>query len=101
MNAVPTERAIVRRNREGVILNYGDPTELRPYQVLQKQQPGDGERCAIIRAEDGLIVLEIIFEHLDLAEIARTRVDDELCAIYRGLQVTRRRLGMPIVMAVA
>jgi hypothetical protein len=91
---------VVRRNHEGVLLNYGDPTELRPYHVLQKPQPSDRERIAIIKAERGLIVLEIIFDCLDLSDIASTRIADELRAIYRALQVRRRRLGMPRVSAI-
>jgi hypothetical protein len=91
----------VNRNHEGVVLRYADPSVLRAHHVEQKPHPSDRERCAIIKAEHGLIVLEIILDCLDLADIARTRIDDELRAIYRALRLKRRSIGMSLVRAVA
>jgi hypothetical protein len=91
--------AIVRRNREGVLLRY-DPSALRAHHIERKPQRSDRERIAVIEAEHELIVQEIIFEHLDLSDIARTRLDDGLRAIYRGLHVRRRRLGMSLARTV-
>jgi hypothetical protein len=91
--AVPMNVASVR-NHEGVILRYGDLSELRPFHTEQKPQPHDRERIAVIKAGRELVVLEIIFEHLDLSDIARTRIDDALWVIYCALQSERRKLGM-------
>jgi len=92
---------IALRNHEGVLLNYADTSVLRAYHVERKQQPSDHDRIAIIGAEHALVGFEIIFEHLDLSNIAITRVDDGFRAIYRGLDVRRRILRMPLAMAVA
>jgi hypothetical protein len=84
-----------------VVLDYADPSALRAHHVDQKPQPSDRDRIAVIKAERGLIVLEIIFDCLDLSDIASTRIDNQLRAIYRGLRVRRRSLGMSLVRAVA
>jgi hypothetical protein len=87
--------AIVR-NHEGVVLDYADPRVLRAYHVERKQHRSDRDRIAVIGAEHALIAFEIIFEHLDLSNIALTRIDDGFRAIYRGLRVRRRGLGLAV-----
>jgi hypothetical protein len=84
--------ALIRRDRFGVVLRYeiGAPLKLEA-----EEQPSDPLRIAIIEAEHELAVLKkIIFDHLDLSNIARIRVDDALHAIYRALQIKRRKAGM-------
>jgi hypothetical protein len=85
---------IILKNQQGVVLRYTDPSVRRPHHDSRKLQPGDRERMRVLKAERELITLEIISEHLDLSDIALTRVADALEAIRLALQVKRRQFGM-------
>jgi hypothetical protein len=92
--------AIVKRWPTGnaadpvVLLNYGDPSTRRAHHDQQGPQIGDRRRVALIRAERELVVLEIIVEHLDLSDIALTRIADALHAIRRALDLNRPACGL-------
>jgi hypothetical protein len=79
-----------RTDRYGVLLRYENIGALLPLHTALKPQPSDLHRTAIIKAERELVALEIIFDHLELSGIARTRLDDALRMIYRALQIERR-----------
>jgi len=91
---------IVRRQPTGdprdpiVILRYVDPSVRRPHHIERKRHPSDQERNSIIRAEAELRVLDIIFDHLELSDVARTRIDNAMLVIYRALQLKRPGLGL-------
>jgi len=85
---------VLKRNHEGVILRYVDAGELRTHHVDQRPQVSDSRRNDLIAAERELLTMSIIFDHLDLSGIARTRLDDGLERIRRALNLTRPRLGM-------
>lgn len=69
------------------------------HQFHEERQPqlSDRERRRLIKAERELLTLQIIAEHLDLSDIAMTRIADALEAIRLALQVKRRKYGMPAV----
>jgi hypothetical protein len=77
--------AIRRVNDEGVILDY-HPDALGPHH----RQPYSGlsgrDRVAFLRSERELNRLEIIFDHLDLSDIAADRVWYALRAVRHGLE---------------
>jgi hypothetical protein len=58
---------VTARNAEGVLLDYGDPTAVKPHHIEQRPQSSDRVRCAVLRAEQALRLLETIAECLDIA----------------------------------
>jgi hypothetical protein len=92
--------AVIRRNREGVLLNYGDPGELRDFYQDGALQPSDAARIGLLKAEHELIVLEVILQHLDVSDIATARIADALDTIRNAIEVKRRSLGMQSLEAV-
>ena len=86
-----SETAIYRRDRHGVILRYEVD---RPLPSSVKSQASDRARIALIRAERELAILEIIFDHLELSDLARTRLASAVDAVYRALEVKRPALGL-------
>jgi hypothetical protein len=85
---------IILRDRNGVFLRYSDPSVRRLHHDERRPQPSDRERMALLRAERACLTLMVLAEHLDLSDIALTRINDELCAIQRALDLKRPRLGM-------
>lgn len=67
---------------------------LRPHHVEQRHCPSDRERARLLRAERACLTLRVLAEHMELSDIAMTRVLDELHAIQRALSLKRSRLGM-------
>lgn len=90
-----------RRNQEGVILVYGDHGQPHPYHTETRPHISDSRRIALLKAERELLVLRILADHLDLSDIALTRINDSLEAIRLGLEVKRRDYGMAIQAEVA
>jgi hypothetical protein len=90
-----SQNAIVLRDQHGVLLRY-HPDAFVPQTAGQKPQPSDRERMALINAERELVTLEIVFEHLELSHIARSRLADALHAIYAALEFKRPSLGMSV-----
>jgi hypothetical protein len=86
---------IVRRDQHGVVLRYADPSVLRPHHVERRTHVSDTRRNRLIKAERELLALRIIADHLDLSEIALTRISHSLEAIRLGLEVKRQDYGMP------
>lgn len=82
------------RNHEGVILDYADPSVRRAHHVKQRPQVSDSRRNDLIAAERELLTMSIIFDHLELSGIARTRLDDGLERIRRALNLKWRACGM-------
>jgi hypothetical protein len=80
------------RNYEGVVLRYSDPSVRRHDE--QRPQVSDRARMRLIKAERELLTLQILTDHLELSDIALTRISDALEAIRLGLQVKRRQYGM-------
>ena len=76
------------------VFDYIDPAARRPHHDERRQEPTDRERMRLIKAERELLTLQIIADHLDLSDIALTRIADALEAIRLALQVKRRQLGM-------
>jgi hypothetical protein len=85
--------AVVRYDDNGVLLRYYHD-ELGPQHTAQKPQPSDAERIAVIAAERELVSIEIMFEHFDPSEIARSRFYDAVDIIYRALRLQRPKLGL-------
>lgn len=81
----------VLRNYEGVLLRYNLDA---PLPAQRKVQPSDAERMMLIAAERELVVVLIIAEHLDLSNIALTRICDALDTIRKALDVKRRSFAM-------
>jgi endonuclease/exonuclease/phosphatase family metal-dependent hydrolase len=86
---------ILQRNSAGVLLRYPDPSVFRPHHVEQRPRVSDRRRCAVIKAERDLLMLRIITDHLELSDIARTRIDDALESFRVALEFKRRDYGMP------
>jgi hypothetical protein len=86
-----SDSAIYRRDQNGVQLRYAIDRRLA---TRAKNQPSDRERMALLRAERELVILEIIFDHLELSGIAQTRLADALNAIYEALELKRPALGL-------
>lgn len=85
-----------RRNDDGVLLDYGDPGELRAYHLSCRPLSSDQERIAVVQAQHELIVLEIILEHLELSDIATARVSGVLATIRDALQLKCSRLNVHV-----
>lgn len=83
----------MNRDHHGVILRH-DPSVLRLHHVEQRPRPSDREKTRLIAAEREILTMAIIFDHLELSGIARTRLDDALIRIRRALNLRRTRLGM-------
>ena len=83
------------------VFDYIDPSMRRQHHDERKLQPSDRERTRLIKAERELLTLQIIADHLDLSDIALTRIADALEAIHLALQVRRRQYGMPAVQEAA
>src|ERR1700722_18597965 len=81
-------------DHNGVLLDYADPSIRREFHVERTPHRGDRRRCALIQAEREILALTIIFDHLELSGIARTRLDDALARIRRGLAISREHLGL-------
>jgi hypothetical protein len=91
--------AIVVRDNYGVLLRYGDPGDLRDVHRQRKPQPSDRQRISLLKGERELLTLRIIADHLDLSDIALTRIDDALEAIRVALEFKRRDYGMSVTKA--
>jgi hypothetical protein len=89
---------IIRRNDEGVILRY-DIEPRRAFHDERKPQVSDSRRNALVTAERELLTMAVIFDHLDLSGIARTRLDDGLRRIRRALNARRVECDMAEVAA--
>jgi hypothetical protein len=87
------ETVIVRRDANGVILHYY-PDRLGPHHVERKRHVSDRRRMALIAAEKEILTMAIIFDHLELSGIARTRLDDGLARIRRALSLQRPECGL-------
>jgi hypothetical protein len=85
---------IIRRDHNGVLLFYADPSVMRPHHTSQRPQPSDRERIAVLRAERALIRLELIAQYAGLSSLALDRIDDALEDIYDALQLKRKRFDM-------
>jgi DNA-binding NtrC family response regulator len=85
---------VVVRDRNGVLLRYADPSVRRAQHHSRNAQPCDRERMSLIKAERELLTLQIVADHLDLSDIAMTRISDALQVIRIALQVKRREYGM-------
>jgi hypothetical protein len=66
----------------------------RAFHDMRKPQVDDRHRSALIKAERELHAIEIILDHVELSEIAQTRLADALNAIYRALELKRPALGL-------
>jgi hypothetical protein len=86
----------VLRENNGVLLRY-HPDALGRHHVEQRPQPSDRERAQLIAAEREILTMAILFDHLDLSSIARTRLDDALARIRRALNIRRRQCDMTAV----
>lgn len=86
--------AVMLRDQHGVVLRYADPAVLRPHHLEQRPHVSDRRRIALLKAECELLTFQIIVEHLELSDIALTRMSDALDAIRVALAVTRRDYGM-------
>jgi hypothetical protein len=84
------------RNHEGVILDYCDPSDLRPHHVQRVTQVSDRRRNALIAAERELLTMAVIFDHIELSQIARTRLDDGLQRIRKALSIRRADYSMAV-----
>jgi hypothetical protein len=89
---------IIRRNDEGVILRC-DIEPRRAFHDERKPQVSDSRRNALVTAERELLTMAVIFDHLDLSGIARTRLDDGLRRIRRALNARRVECDMAKVAA--
>lgn len=76
-----------RFNSEGVLLQYHVDA---PTLAVKGTVQSDRERIALIKAQTELAALEIILEHLDLSDIAQTRICDALDTIREAIEVKRR-----------
>jgi hypothetical protein len=91
MRAAPQD--VVCRNHEGVVLRYA-PSALGRHHIERRPQTSDRDRVRLIAAEREILIMTIIFDHLELSGIARTRLDDAVTRIRRALAIKRRNLGM-------
>jgi len=90
--------AVIRRNDEGTILLYDIDTR-RAFHDERKHQVSDRARVRLVEAERELLTMAVIFDHLDLSGIARTRLDDGLRRIRRALNIRRCEYDMTEVAA--
>lgn len=88
------ERDIIRRDHNGVVLRYVDPSVRRPHHTSRQPQPSDRLRMAILKAERQLHILEIIVEHLGVSEIGLERIFYALRTIECALSQARAELGL-------
>jgi hypothetical protein len=86
--------AVIRRNSEGVVLRYADPSVLRPHHTERRHQISDRERCALVAAERELLTMAVIFDHLEISGIARNRLEAGLHRIRAALDLRRPDYGM-------
>ncbi len=96
MHHVVVMRDVIRRNAEGVLLNYGDAGALRPFHLEQRPRRLDGERAALLHAERALLRLELILNHLD-GTVSCVGIEEMLDAVWlirRSLDLTRAELDM-------
>jgi hypothetical protein len=91
--------AVIRKNREEVLLDYGDPSDLGRHHSELKHQPDDRKRMALIAAEREILTLRIIAEHAEFSDIAMTRIVDALTTIQRALKLMRPSLGLHVYKA--
>jgi hypothetical protein len=83
--------ALVRRDDHGVLLNYGDPGELRDFHHDTTPKASDRERVLCVRAERALRLVSTIIECLNLDDAL---VDRAIDVIHSALDVGRARLGI-------
>lgn len=93
MSAETNETVIFRRDQNGVVLRYY-PDRLGAHHKQRVLHAPDSQRLALIKAERELVILEIIFDHLELSGVAQTRLADALNAIYKALELKRPKLGL-------
>jgi hypothetical protein len=102
--------AIVRFNHENVLIDYGDPGDLRDFHRDYTPKPSDRERCALVRQRDAIVAAErklrtIRFALADVTSDAAGYVCEwvdhalrdtqrDLIAIRRAMSVTWNRLDM-------
>jgi hypothetical protein len=86
--------AVIRKNREGVVLDYGDPGAAHRHHADYKHHPDDPQRLALIAAEREVLTLRVIAEHAEFSEIAMTRITDALNIIQRALELKRPDVGL-------
>jgi len=77
---------IIRRDTHGVLLRYATDLVL-----VAKHTPPISNRVRIarLRAPDELKILGILFDHLDISEVGRDRIDEGLDVFADALELPR------------
>jgi hypothetical protein len=75
---------------DGVILNYGDPSELRSHHTEQRRRVSDADRIALVEAEREFRALALLVECMDIAEYGRNRIYLGLSRLQRLQDIARR-----------